>query len=143
MAFVMYDTAGATNSIHTSPQTLGSWQTYAIRINSSYGISIYHNMALVVDQIDSTLSGYFFDRTVTSCNVARSWFSVDGFADEDIAGLLIYDMNMTDYEFDTLHSYINSLPVADPPLLSPLLSTAKIRWVRLAKQIAAQRVGPI
>ena len=123
LLYMMHDAIPQTWTTYYSPQTLGIWQTFALRINSSNGISIYHNMAAVVDQINSTLSTYFFDRNETNCRIANSWFTADGYSDIQVAGLLIYDMAMTQYEFDTVHSYINSLPVTDPPLLS----TAKVR----------------
>ena len=129
IATVLYTSSGSSTIPFLSPQTLVTWQTFALRINSSNGISIYHNMVSVLDQIDSSLSSYFYDRTVTGCRVAQSWFSGDGYADMQLAGLLVYDMAMTQYEFDTVHSYINSLPVTDPPPASTLLSTAKVRHV--------------
>ena len=128
LGLVLFTTSGSAVQ-YNSPQTLGLWQTYAARINSSSYVSIYHNANLYLQQYVSGLNAtYLYDRTFYSCRIGQSWWSFDGYADMDLRALLIYDYPMTDYDFDQVQQYIYNLTVDDPPLLSPYLATAQVRW---------------
>ena len=126
----------------TTTQTLGLWQTYAVRINSSSWISIYNNANLVLQEYVSGLTAsYLYDRTFYSCRIGQSWWS-DGYADMDLRALLIYDYAMSDSDFESIQQYVYNLPVDDPPLLSPYLASAKVRRVSLAYCCLAKLLGP-
>lgn len=100
-----------------SPVTIGSWQTYAARITST-SVSIYHNTVLQspmsgLNPGSSPLSSLFTDRTVSTCYIAKSWFTPfgDGYGTIDIRALLIFDSALSDSDFDAVHQYVNDLPV--------------------------------
>lgn len=124
----MYNTSNNALPGWNTPMVLGTWQTYALRANSSNGISIWNNMSLVVNEYNTDLQYYFFDRVFTSCLIGKSWWAADGPSYMDLRALIILDTNLSDAEFDSLHQYVNSLPVNDPVLVSPPVPNPTIRW---------------
>lgn len=129
--FGLFNPTGASAYAYSSGGwPIGSWQTLGIRLNQSSsgtGFSVWNHTQRYYDSISTTLIyGIFYNRAFNSCGVGTQTFSL-AYGDTDIRAFLVYDLAMTETEFEQILQYVDSLPVDPPPLLSPLISTAKVR----------------